>query len=255
MNDIEHIKHWYKMTFLNRDIAGYITRNTTSRNKQCEPFYIMFFNARTPKCVYYKVSITSNDVVCTSSVALHLTDELWSDDKRISNIEKTLVKEGFCEETITFIHKTIEELQEDLRKTANRIFKTIKTENGQRFEFFSSSEAAIETAYKALQKNFTDKTLYIEYKDGSCYYNDEGKAEEGSFIKTTEITTLYYCPNRYAKVVQIYGDYYIRSYKTHYEYTPYNDHISELDFWIAVGKKHNVGAPNPEKDIEDIMEL
>ena len=110
--------------------------------------------------------------------------------------------------------------------------KTIETKSGEIFEIWESRKEAL----KDIVDNImwfddtgvwdSDSTLYIAYKDGTCFYVDDCGNREGKFKKTGIVSIIY----SNACTTAVYGEYEIYNIDDVDEkYSEEND--SEEKFW------------------------
>lgn len=89
--------------------------------------------------------------------------------------------------------------------------KTIVTKSGQYFEIWESRKEALKDVTEQIEWLAdtgywdSDSTLYIGYKDGTCFYVDDCGVCEGNF-KKTGITSIIYSN---ACTTALYGEYEI----------------------------------------------
>lgn len=86
--------------------------------------------------------------------------------------------------------------------------KTIETKGGQIFEIWESRKEAIhDIEMMEMDPEWWDSndTLYISYKDGSCFYIGDDGIAEGKFKKTGIVSIIY----SNTCTVAAYGEYTI----------------------------------------------
>lgn len=103
--------------------------------------------------------------------------------------------------------------------------KTIETKGGQIFEVMTLKEVKEQINNEAATMDDDDYTAFIEYADGSTYYNS-GSLTEGKLKKSGIVTAIFSNPC----TTQVYGEYKIYNMdNTEEEYSTEVD--SEEKMW------------------------